>query len=43
VSEADFRSQPREAASLDRARSGKPEIFVDDGDLLGRPSEFDRP
>jgi hypothetical protein len=43
VPEADFRSQTREAASFDRARPGKAEIFVDDSDLLGRPSEFDRP
>jgi hypothetical protein len=30
----------REAAAFDSARSGKSEIFVDNRDLLRRPSEF---
>jgi hypothetical protein len=40
VSETDFRGKAREAAAFDSARSGKPEIFVDNRDLPRRPSEF---
>src|ERR1700730_37944 len=40
VSETDFCGKAREAAAFDSARSGKSEIFVDNRDLLRRPSEF---
>jgi hypothetical protein len=39
VSKRDFRREPREAAALDDAGAGKPEVFVDDDDLLCRPAE----
>jgi|SRR6516164_1260560 len=43
MSKRDFRCEPREAAALDDAGAGKPEVFVDDDDLLRRPAERGRP
>src|SRR5512132_2650570 len=39
MSKRDFRGEPREAAAFDDAGARKPEVFVDDDDLLRQPAE----
>jgi hypothetical protein len=43
MSKRNFCREPPEAAALDDAGAGKPEVFVDDDDLLRRPAERGRP
>ena len=43
MAEGDFGGEPGEAIALDDAGAGKPEVFVDNDDLLRRPAKCRRP
>src|SRR6266567_79331 len=43
MAEGDFGGEPGEAIALDDAGTGKPEVFVDNDDLLRRPAKCRRP
>jgi hypothetical protein len=43
MAEGGFRGKPGEAIAFDDAGTGKPEVFVDNDDLLRRPAKCRRP
>ena len=43
AAQSDFTDHAGEAGAVGHTGAGDPEIFIDDGDLLGRPPQFTSP